>query len=357
VSGLDLGTETKTLYVDDVDASQDGVCLKDADIDFLSDISNACTGNNETLLTCAASGASKTFQGQTYICTDEGSELKIEGLRYSGVREDSCTESWTCSEWSTCSASSQSCAGTWTDASSCGPAYSGSNTRNCTSDADDDDGVPVTIIPTKSVVWSTVNAGETKTLTIDNSDIFADSIDVEFISDITNAKLTIKQVTAPANSKEGTVYAYLEITKENFENSDISSASIKFRVAKSWLDDNSISKEDIALFRYITQWNELETVIEREDDSNAYYTATTSGFSTFAIAPREVAPEVVEEVPEEPVPEEVPLVEEIVPPEEEEVPNILWLIAAIVVIVFIYIFWKEGKRLRGSKGNGKELKD
>ncbi|MBC8500717.1 MAG: PGF-pre-PGF domain-containing protein [Nanoarchaeota archaeon] len=234
---------------------------------------------------------------------------------------------------------------------------------------DDDDitfdsNVTVITIPTKSVVWSTVNAGETKTLTIDNSDIFADSIDVEFISDITNAKLTVKQVTEPANTKEGTVYAYLEITKENFENSDISSASIKFRVANSWLDDNSISKEDIALFRYTTQWDELETVIEREDDSNAYYTATTSGFSTFAIAPREVVPEVVEEVPEvEPVPEEEVPPEE---PEEEEVPpsrvnilwlNILWLIAAIVVIVFIYVFWKEGKRRRGSKGNGKELED
>jgi len=223
---------------------------------------------------------------------------------------------------------------------------------------DDDDAyessVETVVIPTKSAVWSTVNAGETKTMTIGNANIFADSIDVEFISDLTNAKLTIKQVTTPANTKEGTVYAYLEITKENFENTDVSSASIKFRVTNAWLSENAVSKEDIALFRYSDGWEALDTSISSEDDTNVYYTALTDGFSTFAIGVKEavvepvVEPEIIppEEVPEEVPPEEVPPV---VPVEKGKG----WMLVAIIIIVVgLLLFLVKKKEKEEMKKHG-----
>ncbi|MBC8501058.1 MAG: PGF-pre-PGF domain-containing protein [Nanoarchaeota archaeon] len=350
VAGIDLSGEIKSLYIDELDTSQDGVCIKDAVIIYITDISSGCTGTNETLLTCSASGTFKSFQGRTYTCTDEGSTLRIDGLVHSGVRQDSCTSSWSCSSWSTCVGGTQSCDGSWSDANSCGPSYSGSNTQSCTVEAGGggfDSQVEAETIPEKTGVWSTVAAGELKSLQIDTN-IVVNLVEFKLLDDKENVKLTVKQVTSPSVTKAGKVYKYLEIEKENFENSDIESVTISFRVGKSWLSANELASDEVALFRYASGWEELTTAVDREDDNNIYYKATTPGFSTFAIGEKGVVEELVPE--EEAVEEVIPTGEvaaepeveveppaEVTPAEKKKV-KVGWVVIVLLLVVLLIVF-------------------
>ncbi|MEZ5335633.1 MAG: PGF-pre-PGF domain-containing protein [Methanolobus sp.] len=70
------------------------------------------------------------------------------------------------------------------------------------------------------------------------------------------------------------------VSEENVEN-----LLITFRVEKSWLTDNSLGSEGIALYRYDDdRWNKLETTVTGEDDTYVYFKSETPGFSPFAIA-------------------------------------------------------------------------
>ena len=87
--------------------------------------------------------------------------------------------------------------------------------------------------------------------------------------------------------KEVYVYSYLEInlTAENQtvadENMDI---NITFKVTKEWLEKNNISYETVTLMRYHNgEWQKLSTTRLNESDIYVYYTATTTGTSTFAV--------------------------------------------------------------------------
>lgn len=124
--------ETKSIYVKDISASIDTVCIKDMEIDNIYQISNTCEGNNEYLITCPGSI-------EKYTCSIEGDKYKIDGLRYSAAiemipaehssepipaysgtygmdsidhasdnsksgnkQEIACSPNWECSEWSEC---------------------------------------------------------------------------------------------------------------------------------------------------------------------------------------------------------------------------------------------------------------
>ena len=78
VKGLDLVSQgqTKSMSVSRV-AGTNRVCIKDAPITSISEISSACTDVNETLLNCPGTSGS-------YSCTIAGSLYNISGLSYSG---------------------------------------------------------------------------------------------------------------------------------------------------------------------------------------------------------------------------------------------------------------------------------
>ncbi|MEM7821511.1 MAG: PGF-pre-PGF domain-containing protein [Candidatus Aenigmatarchaeota archaeon] len=83
----------------------------------------------------------------------------------------------------------------------------------------------------------------------------------------------------------GKAYRYLKITKENLRDQDIAQAKIKFFVEKSWINENNIDPNTIALYRFSdNKWNKLTTTKLTEDSNYVYYEAETQGFSYFAIA-------------------------------------------------------------------------
>ena len=97
-----------------------------------------------------------------------------------------------------------------------------------------------------------------------------------------NARVALKDVPKHVEITDppGIVYDYFKITT-NLESENVKSASINFRVSKSWIDDNEIAT--IKMHRYNGDWKELKTEKEKEDNNYFYYTAETRELSFFVI--------------------------------------------------------------------------
>ena len=73
----------KSIYL--ADSRFAGICVKDAEIASVSAINAGCNGDNETSFdACIGNSAGITINGIT--CTDEGSRIRVDNLRFSGVR-------------------------------------------------------------------------------------------------------------------------------------------------------------------------------------------------------------------------------------------------------------------------------
>jgi PGF-pre-PGF domain-containing protein len=201
--------------------------------------------------------------------------------------------------------------------------------------------VPSTnILASKSKMWLSVAAGSSLTLAVDKADIAITEINVKIANSLSNVELkasSLKDNPVPTAAADK-VYQYLQITKKNILDSDADEIKIKFRVTKSWLSDNSLTEENIALYRYKDdKWNMLSTAVTGSDATYVNYEAITPGFSYFAIGSKEAPPEEApEEIPQEEAPpaeapeEEAP--PELPPPAERKLP-IAWIIFLAIILV------------------------
>jgi len=109
----------KIVYIDDNSFTK--LCVKDADVASIGEVSSACTGANETnFATCIGNSSGVTISGIT--CKDLGTRMEISNLSYSAllgtvpsssggsgggsslpIVKASCLQKWTCSVWSKCS--------------------------------------------------------------------------------------------------------------------------------------------------------------------------------------------------------------------------------------------------------------
>ena len=120
------------------------------------------------------------------------------------------------------------------------------------------------------------------------------------ITDLPNVTMTIKDLED--DKPEGIpdvpsdhIFGYLEMTltsnNETVDDSVIQSLEINFTVRLSWFTENNrtIDKENITLMRYHDgAWEKLITEYLEEDSTYAYYRATSTGASTFAIVGGEI---------------------------------------------------------------------
>lgn len=106
---------------------------------------------------------------------------------------------------------------------------------------------------------------------------------------VVNAQITVSKLASKPSSISqdvtGTVYNYVQFDKTNLDDTSVSSATIKFKVPKSWITANNMDDSTVSLYRYSSStWNKLVTSKSAEDTDNFYYEAATPGFSVFAIA-------------------------------------------------------------------------
>jgi PGF-pre-PGF domain-containing protein len=138
-------------------------------------------------------------------------------------------------------------------------------------------------------VWSSINVGETANMPIANGAVGVTDVSFKVSKKALGAWVSVQKVdTLPSTVSgyaSGKVYRNLKITENNIEKSMEGMATIKFKVAKSWLTEHKIGKANVALHRNVNnQWTELKTTTGEDDGTYVHYTAETPGFSYFVVA-------------------------------------------------------------------------
>lgn len=144
--------------------------------------------------------------------------------------------------------------------------------------------------------FGSIGAGETKSVFFEKSnDLSIQEIKIKTKNAVTGVSITVEDSSQPAgaglaiSTADGKTYKYLQITVSGITNDDIESATIKFKIPKSWFEDNSLDSNTVLLNKYVDgDWNPLGTTMTSQDDTYYYYEATTSGFSYFAITAKAV---------------------------------------------------------------------
>lgn len=133
ISGINLSGMgvTKTVYMRRVDTSINSVCIKDAEITSILNVSSSCTGTSETKVECDG-----TTQGG-YTCTYNSTSgfYKITGLNNSGIKQIDYTQPVTTTTTTTTSSSSGGgggCYSKWDCATWSACNSQGEQTRVCT---------------------------------------------------------------------------------------------------------------------------------------------------------------------------------------------------------------------------------
>ncbi len=146
---------------------------------------------------------------------------------------------------------------------------------------------PTPTTATAEKTWVTADAGAELSMTLSKEDIAIKRILISVKNTLAYFKILVKRYTAKpekVNAFEGTAYQYLSINKENAEDTDIASATVHFVIKDSWLKDNKVGHDAIALYRYNDNtWSKLATRYMGLVNNFHDYEAMTPGFSYFVI--------------------------------------------------------------------------
>lgn len=193
----------------------------------------------------------------------------------------------------------------------------------------------------KSKSWTTINPGEEVIVRDLGVAYGIKEISIEVSEKADNPKVSVKKYDSrPAAvpvEKKGAVYKHLEIETTNLADK-IEKATITIQVEKSWVENNSLDKENVGLFKFGDgEWQELTTTFKEESGGNYLYDAEVTSFSFFAIGEKgseeEAGTTTGGEAPGAGA----------TPGEEGKSSWILWtvIIAVIVVVVAFFIYKKK----------------
>lgn len=241
-------------------------------------------------------------------------------------------------------------------------AVAATSTSTSSSDSSGGGGGAVTVsdvAASKAQIWSTIASGASISIDINKDTIAITKVAVNDVkSALSNVELDVAALTKNPVSTEAAakVYQYLRINKKNIIDSDAGSFKITFRVPNSWLTANSLTANDVALYRFAnSQWNELAAKVTGTDATYTNYEADTPGFSSFAVGVKTsvttggIAPVETPIVPGEAPKEEVAPPAPVEKPKPVEAPKkapIAWVIAAVVVIlgIILIVIYQQKKK-------------
>ncbi len=220
--------------------------------------------------------------------------------------------------------------------------------------------------------WDNIQSGTNVVFTIKNEKIAITGITTDFKNTVKEGELKVESLKSNLLGKllPAKVYQYLQLTRKNIGDLDVSGITLNFRVPLSWLKNisinKSISEDDIVLYRYTTQWDELPTKKIGSEVTYILYQSTTPGFSLFAIGAKGAQEEVTSPTlptqenettePQEPqkTPEEITEKTEVKKPVEEikegggKVRVTLFILIILTIgtaSIMLYSMWKKKRKL------------
>src|SRR3989338_6351700 len=307
--------------------------------------------NNLTLI--SANGTNVTAQTLGSSVIHENFNLSVNKssngaacLYAIGCSSGFCTDSYCCN--SACGGASEDCnvAGAL---GTCTSTASTSTSTGSSGGGSSGGGGGAESTTSETITLPSVGAGSVAVVDISSSvsaNIGIEEIQFNSAVSASNVQVTVKEttrsaagVTAAISSSEGAVYKYLEITKTNIQDASISSAKISFKVPKTWLTANDIDKSTVTLNRFSNNaWSSLPTTITTEDANYVYYSATSAGFSVFAITGKKVsaepAPEQPPVQPEQPAQPGQPTTQE-PPPSQTPASDMNYVYLGILAVLII----------------------
>ena len=277
--------------------------------------------------TAPSPSLTKTSSGQTSL------ELSISG------KEGTCTvdRSGATISDSTVTETGLSCGNSYsyivTCTDSAGNAGSSSATSFSTTGCSSGTGGTTTPQPKKaSYSFSKITPGNVSIMKNFDKETGIKEIQINVNNPAQNVKISvIKYDGLPASvsvEKTGKVYQYLEIKTENLGNK-LEKAVVIIKVKKTWISENNLDKDRIALFKFnenSKEWNELSTVYTNSDDTYDFFEVELTSFSYFAISEKTVVEEEGEEVVVDTTPSE---------DLDEETKGLTWLWIVIAVLVVL----------------------
>ena len=142
------------------------------------------------------------------------------------------------------------------------------------------------VVERKVVTIACIEAGKPETVSFEGLDVY----NITLIEDkkVYNVSIVVEKLAKVVGITDapGVVLSYFNITVTNLTGVN-ASATVEFKVSKSWMSENSIEEETIRLYKYeegIGRWFALPTSKIGEDSSFSYFSAETSSFSLFAIS-------------------------------------------------------------------------
>ncbi|WFN33910.1 lectin like domain-containing protein [Methanogenium sp. S4BF] len=128
-----------------------------------------------------------------------------------------------------------------------------------------------------------LSAGDAATLTFTGSAV--QTVTVTAAEGTGRILLTVDPAPNGPDGLTGPIYQYLSVGLSGMTDDEISEAEFSFRVPTAWLRAEGILPTEITLWRFHDgAWQELPTTLVSEGGGWIHFTATTPGFSTFAIA-------------------------------------------------------------------------
>ena len=318
-----------TVYLETLDNETFAGGSSPADVSFDFNVSDVEIGNCSLLIdgnvniTSAniSVDTSETIQDQldngTYLWSVQCYDL----AEWSGVSEERrvnvCVESWSCGNygdygsWSECSGGKRTRTRTriCTDINSCGttiskPSETDTETdTSCDSSSSSSGGSgggssggsssssesSVTGDTVKQVDSSFVfssDPGEINKFEF-NEDNGLTGLELTLSDAVVGAAITVTKTNTKPSSVtdlDTSVYTYIQVDKNELEDSNIQQALMKFKVEKGWLNNN---KGNVVLSRYNEGWKKLPTTKADEDSDYVHYEAISPGFSVFAVTVEE----------------------------------------------------------------------
>jgi len=234
--------------------------------------------------------------GFSQLCNDSDADgicdtnYSLDGTNYDYLPLYSvalvCIPYWTCNSWSTCSGGVQN--RTCTDFYSCNSTLNKpAESQFCTTGG----GAPATQQSSTTTV-GTITSGEPATVTITNTQVEITSITITTTETVPNVAIKVTEVKSARRADleiglpTGQIYQAFNITTIGLNNSQISNATIAFRVNKTWIQQRGAALTDILLYRKndtTGKWNSLNTAYLANDSLYYYFSSLSSGFSTFLI--------------------------------------------------------------------------